>query len=261
MSLRARGALLAVVIAALGVAACGGGIFSRQYEYEEDLYLRLDGSGALIVNASVPALEALRGLNALSPDGRLERDRVRALFTTPSTAVTRVSRPWRRGGRQFIQVRMNIADIRTLGQVAPFAWSRYSLEAANGEHVFEQHVGASALRPGTMKNAGWDGSEIVAFRMHLPSRIVWHNARDLATDEPNKQERGNILRWEQRLTERLDGVPVHIRVVMESQSILFRTLWLFAGAFLAAVAVLGFVVWMTMRRGAGQQQAGPGGSQ
>ncbi len=36
---------------------------------------------------------------------------------------------------------------------------------------------------------------------------------------------------------------------MDRQSILHRTLWLFAGAFTAAVLVLVGLVWWTMRRG------------
>jgi hypothetical protein len=36
---------------------------------------------------------------------------------------------------------------------------------------------------------------------------------------------------------------------MESQSILYRTLWLFAGAFLAAITVLVLLIWWFVRRG------------
>ena len=35
---------------------------------------------------------------------------------------------------------------------------------------------------------------------------------------------------------------------MDKESILYRTLWLFALAFVAAVAVLGGLIWLTMRR-------------
>jgi hypothetical protein len=38
---------------------------------------------------------------------------------------------------------------------------------------------------------------------------------------------------------------------MDSQSILHRTLWLFGGAFLAAVTVLALLIWFTFRKGAG----------
>jgi hypothetical protein len=116
--------------------------------------------------------------------------------------------------------------------------------------VFTQTVGASAFRPGTLSNVGWTGKEIVAFRLHLPSRIVEHNSRSLEQDEPEDVRRGNILGWEQHLSDRLDGKPVRIEVRMESQSILYRTLWLFAGAFAAAVALIGLLLWWTFRKGA-----------
>jgi hypothetical protein len=123
--------------------------------------------------------------------------------------------------------------------------------------VFEQKVRASALKPGTLQRVGWDGSEIVAFRLHLPSRIIWHNARDLQSGQPRTAARGNILSWEQHLTDRLDGTPVDIRVEMDSQSILHRTLWLFGGAFLAAVAALALLIWFTVRKGAGEAAPTP----
>jgi len=45
-----------VIALAAAVAAAGcGGLLKKQYEYEEELYLSLDGSATLSVNASVPA--------------------------------------------------------------------------------------------------------------------------------------------------------------------------------------------------------------
>lgn len=247
---RARAAILAaVLLAAACLSACGGRLFAKRYEYEEDMTLALDGSATITVNASIPALAALRGLDIATSAGRVDRDKVRAAFETPVSDVTRVSRPWRREGRPFVQVRVSVPDIRRLSEAAPFAWSRYELAGKDGEHTFRQTVGPSALKPGTLKNVGWNGSELVAFRVHLPSRILEHNSRDVETDETSTVQRGNILAWEQHLADRLDGKPVTIAVRMSSQSILYRTLWLFAGAFAAAVLLLaGIVVW-TMRRG------------
>ena len=37
---------------------------------------------------------------------------------------------------------------------------------------------------------------------------------------------------------------------MDRQSILHRTLWLFAGAFAAAVLLMVVLIWLTMRKGA-----------
>jgi hypothetical protein len=251
---RAKAGLLAVLVAAASAAAsCNGRIFGKQYEYEEDLTLSLDGSATLIVNASIPALVALRGLPFdSSPSAPLDLTKIRAAYESPVTKVTRVSGPWHRRGRRFVQVRVSIRDISKLSEAAPLSWSRYQLGARSGHHVFEQKVGASALRPGTLQNVGWTGNELVGFRLHLPSRIIWHNARDLVTDEPRDHERGNILAWEQHLADRLEGTPLHIKVEMDSQSILHRTLWLFAGAFAAALAVLAFLIWFTMRKGAGE---------
>jgi len=244
-------AAVALVIGGAALAAgCGGGLFGKVYEYEEDVYISLDGSAEIIVNASAPALATLRGLDvSMDPEVRLDREVVRAAYTSPVAQVTRVSRPWRRQGRRFIQVRLSVPDIRKLSQSRPFAWSTYELGDKEGWVVYKQTVGASALRSGTLQKVGWAGGELVAFRLHLPSKIVYHNARDLETDLPSTIARGNILSWEQALTDRLDGRPVTLEVHMDRQSILHRTLWLFAGAFLAAVLVLAGLVWWTMRSG------------
>ena len=37
---------------------------------------------------------------------------------------------------------------------------------------------------------------------------------------------------------------------MQTQSILYRTLWLFAATFLAVAVAFGFLVWWILRRGA-----------
>jgi hypothetical protein len=243
-------AVLAALILAFASACNGSGLFGKQYEYEEDLTLGLDGRATVVVNASLASLAALRGLPVPTDKStRLKTDEIRALFTSPSTEVTRISRPWTRKGRRFIQVRVRVDDIRRLSDAAPFAWSKYSLAQENGAHVFRQVVGASAMKPGSLQNYGWDGKEIVAFRVHLPSKILFHNSRDLEKNEPRSPERGNILAWEQHLADRLDGRPVEIEVRMESQSILHRTLFLFAGAFLAAVIVLVLLIWWTMSKG------------
>jgi hypothetical protein len=249
-------AALLAAITIFSTIACGSGLLGKQYEYEEDLTLDIDGSATLVVNASLPALAALRGLAVpTDPSVRLRSDEIRAMFETPVTDVTRVSRPWRRSGRRFVQIRMNVSDVNRLAEAPPFAWSTYEFKEQDGRRVYTQTVGASALKPGSLQNYGWDGSEIVAFRLHLPAKILHHTARDLATDEPSQASRGNILAWEQHLADRLAGQPVHILVEMENESILHRTLYLFAGAFTTAVIVLALLIWWTMRKGREHDQA------
>ena len=111
-----------------------------------------------------------------------------------------------------------------------------------------QTVGAPAAKP--VGDVGWNGSEIVAFRLHLPSKIRYHNTgREVG--------RGNILVWEQRLTDRLRNVPVVyaekgdgvLDARMEAQSILYTTLWLFGLTFVAVAVVFGGVIVWVMRKG------------
>ena len=250
MLTRPHAALLAALLAA-SVSCGGSGIFGKQYEYEEDMTLALDGSATLVVNASMASLVALRGLDVpVDPNARIDRDGIGAMFRTPVTEVKRVSRPWTRNGRRFVQIRMAVSDVRRLHEAPPFAWSKYTLEEKEGLHILTQNVGASALKPGSLKNYGWNGSEIVAFRHHIPSKIVFHNSRSLEDNQPLPPARGNILAWEQHLADRLEGREVFIEVKMESKSILNQTLWLFGGAFLAAVLVLVLMVGWFMRKGA-----------
>ena len=241
--------LLLAVASALAATACGGagGPFGRQYEYEEDVYLDLDGSAIVMVNASLPALVALHGFSLpLDESARIDRNAVRAAFDSPIARVTRVSRPWRRHGRPFIQVRFDVTDIRQLSKAPPFSWAEYQLTRDNTKTTLREIVRGEKRQPPS--NAGWNGSELVAFKLHLPSRIFFHNVRDLETGQTGEAERGNILRWEQRLSDRLAGVPVDMEVRMDSESILYRTLGLFAGAFVAAMLVMSGIIWWTIRR-------------
>ena len=239
MRTRAPGALLCVALLA---GACGfapAGLF-KQYEYEEDVYLTLDGSATIYVNGSAAAFNALRGTAFdTGPTARID-DEARAYFETPATRITRMSRPSTRNNRRYIHVRLDVPDVRALRTAPPFAWSTYEFRQAGEEYVFRQTVGAPA--PGGAAHAGWNGDEIVAFRLHVPSRVTFHNSGA-------PPARGNILAWEQPLRDRLNGVPVLIDVRMEAQSILYSTLRLFAVTLAAAAAAFGLAIWWIMRRG------------
>jgi hypothetical protein len=220
-------------------SACGGTGLFRQYEYEEEIYLSLDGTATMYVNSSVAALNALRGTSFdASPAARVDAAAIRAFYSTPDTQVTRVT-SWRRNNRRFIQARIDISDIRRLGESPPFAWSTYSFGQDGNTFVYRQTVGAAAGKdPG---NTGWNGRELVAFRLHLPSKIRYHNTHGV-------ESRGNILAWEQPLADRLRGEPLLLEARMDSQSILYRTLWLFGVTVVAVAAAFGGVIWWVMRR-------------
>ena len=78
--------------ALLLLTACGVNPLSRKYEYEEEVFLDLDGSATMYVNASVPALVALRGAKLpIDPGARLDRAVVRDLYASPATRVANVN--------------------------------------------------------------------------------------------------------------------------------------------------------------------------
>lgn len=244
MHVRALAALLLLVCGAAFAAACAGGsggVFKKQYEYEEELYLSLDGSATLNVNASVPALVALRGFDLpVDPRARIDRNAVRALFSGPGVTVTRVSLS-RREGRRFVHVGLDVANVRQLQRVAPFAWSRYRFDRRGDLMEFTQVVGKPADKP--VGDVGWTGRELVAFRMHVPSRIPYHNATD------HTVHRGNILEWEQPLGDRIKGVPLDLDVQMEPKSILYSALLLFGATIVAAALTFAVILWWVVKRG------------
>ena len=228
-----------VLLSVLVSLACGN-VIARKYEYEEEVFLELDGSATVYVNASVPALVALRGVKLpIDPAARLDRLAVRDLYETPVSDVASVTTS-RREGRRYVHLRLNVPDIRRLGEAAPFAWSSYRYREQDGLFEFAQDMrDAAGVEVG---DVGWSGDELVAVRLHLPSKVEFHNS-------PSKRiERGNIIVWEQPLAERRKGAPLDIQARMETESILVRTLALFGA--MAALVVLTFVavIWFVRSR-------------
>lgn len=229
-----------VLAAALSGASCSG-VIARKYEYEEDVYLRLDGSATVYVNAAVPALVALRDAPLpLDPAARLDRNDVRAYYQGQGVRVASVSTS-RREGRRYVHLRVEVDDVRTLSRLAPFSWSAYGLVERDGLWVFTQEMTSAAGKDAG--NAGWRGDELVAVRLHLPSRVPFHNA-------PSRTiERGNIITWEQPLAARAKGEPLAIEVHLERESILLQTLALFGGMALLALGTLALFIWWVWRKG------------
>ena len=227
-----------MLIAVLVSIACGN-VIARKYEYEEEIFLSLDGSATVYVNASVPALVALRGVSLpLDPSARLDRAAVRDIYETPVSRVASVTTS-RREGRRYVHLRIEVDDIRRLGEAAPFAWSTYRyLEGDTFEFAQQMHAAAGK----EVGNVGWGGDELIGVRLHLPSKITDHNA-------PSRRiERGNILVWEQLLRERIKGTPLDVQARMEKESILFRTLALFGAMAVLVVFTFIAAIWYVKTR-------------
>ena len=83
----------------------------------------------------------------------------------------------------------------------------------------------------------------MAVRLHLPSRVPFHNAPSRTV------ERGNIITWEQALTARAKSEPLAIEAHLERESILFQTLALFGSMAALALAALALFIWWVRRSG------------
>jgi hypothetical protein len=234
------GVLAFAVVAALVTAACGSD-FGKVLEYEEDITLSLDGSATIYVAASLPGLAALRGLDvSTDPQTAVDRARIRAFYTTPVSRVTTNPTTWRHRGRRFVGIRVQVDNIRLLPRAAPFAWATYVLDREGEAYFYKQVLGAPANK--AIGNVGWNGSELVAFRLHLPAKIEYHNA-----GEANFR-RGNILVWEQSLADRRAGVPLVMEARMQAKSILYSTLWLFAISAISALTLVGLIIWWVVKK-------------
>lgn len=232
------------------LAACNR-MLGKEYEYEEDTTLSLDGSAIVNINASIASLVALRGMDLdASPRARFDQEfvaNVRRQVEAAGCVVERVSSTsWYRSGRRFIQIRLNVPDMRTASQCGLLSWSKYAYGNSDAGITLRQEVAAAAGKDVALAN--WNGGELVAFKLHLPSKITFHNMRDITTGETQKALRGNILAWEQSLADRRAGKPLVMEMRMDRESILRRTLLLFALAFAAAIVVMAGGIWWAVKR-------------
>ena len=117
-----------IALVALVLTGCQALGLVKQYEYDERVELSLDGSAVVDISASIPALVALRGATlSVDPEARFDRQAFRRLYEGPGVSVREVS-AFRRHGRRFVHVRLDVDDITALPRLVPLSWSRYRLD-------------------------------------------------------------------------------------------------------------------------------------
>ena len=123
------------------------------------MYLSLDGTATVYVNASLAALNALRGTSfATAPNAPLDREAVARVLFDAVTRVTGQINASRRSNRRFVHVKLDVDDIRRLGEAAPFAWSEYEFKR-DGEPLRVSADDRPWRQARTSATVGWNGRE------------------------------------------------------------------------------------------------------
>jgi hypothetical protein len=222
--------LAATLFLAAGLHGC------LTYEYEHEFWLRVDGSGTVNVTGRPALFLAFKGL-VTPADEAASREAVRQLFERAGLRVRRVTLTHREG-RAYLFVSADFADINKLTGSPAFPDLRIALSRA-GDNL---RLDGGWVRPGPpLEVQERDG--LMAVRFHLPSKIYEHKS---ATDGV---ERGNIVCWRQDVAAALRGERLEFGAVMDSRSILFSTVTLFAGAMALATLILGGGLYLVARHG------------
>jgi hypothetical protein len=222
--------LAATLFLAAGLHGC------LTYEYEHEFWLRVDGSGTVNVTGRPALFLAFKGL-VTPTDEAASREAARQLFERAGLRVRRVTLTHREG-RAYLFVSADFADINKLTGSPAFPDLRIALSRA-GDNL---RLDGGWVRPGPPPEVQ-ERDGLMAVRFHLPSKIYEHKS---ATDGV---ERGNIVCWRQDVAAALRGERLEFGAVMDSRSILFSTVTLFAGAMALATLILGGGLYLVARHG------------
>ena len=225
------------LVAALLLATALRGCLT--YEYEHEVWLQVDGSGAVNVTGRPALWTAFKSLPLDESDPEAMKAAARELFERSGLEVKRVTVTKRRG-HLYLFVSAEFKDVNRISYTPAFPDLRVGLRREGGRLLLD----GSWQRPiEALPGGATDREGLMAVRFHLPSKVYGHRR---AADGV---ERGNILGWRQGTAEALDGGRLEIGAEMDERSILSSTVMLFAGAVVLAVILLAAALWAVVRQG------------
>jgi len=224
----ARFALPFVVL--LGACGC------TTYEYEEEAFLDVDGSGTIRVSGSREILEAVSGRELRSVEDL-------APLVTGEAVELLSERETLRGGRSFFHVEGRFGDWNDLCRRPWFRDRRCRLVIEAEEiELLSSFPAPSAREPG-----GIDPDAEIAVRFHFPGTVRYHNAR-------GEVERGNIVSWIRPVRGYFGEDPPEIEARFERESILAATVRIVLIAVALVVVAGSTAIALLVRKGRRQLQ-------
>lgn len=210
------------------------------YEYEHEIWLRVDGSGTVNVTGRPELWSAFKGV--AFPNGADEdamRDQARALFERSGLTVKRVT-VTHRGGRPYLFVSADFADVNALSGTPAFPDLVLSLQK-EGDNL---RLKGTWSRPLGATQTPRETDGVMAVRFHIPSKVYSHdNAMDGV-------ERGNIVGWRQDVAQGLAHRSLTpMGGLIDSRSILRSTVALFGMAIAVALALISAGLYWVIRKG------------
>jgi hypothetical protein len=224
--------LAAAALLAAGVRGCVA------YEYEHEFWLKVDGSGSVYVTGRPELWRAFKGLQAGGDDADALRRAARALFERAGLRVRRVT-VTHRGGRAYLFVSADFEDVNALPGTPAFPDLQLSLQP-QGERL---RLEGRWSTPATPRGPPLDSFGLMAVRFHLPSKVYGHD------NAAGGVERGNIVSWRQGMAQALAGNAVPFGATIDSRSILWSTVGLFAAAIATGLGMIAAALFLVFRRG------------
>ena len=217
-----------------------------KYEYEEEVDLRIDGSGEFYIHAAQDLFTSLHGVGRADSEAAF-LDELRAFYDSSAFEVVSVKRS-RRDRRTFFHVRGRFVDLAELSDQAGFAVR--GLRIGRGEELsLTAHVEGKDKWKNVVR---LPDDALVAFRFHFPGPVRHHNSTV-------GLERGNIVRWETTVSELQRGVPLRLEARFDQRTVFSMTLTLLAAAGASVILVISAFLYFLTRLGRRQlaEQAEP----
>jgi hypothetical protein len=217
----------------LFLAFCG----CATYEYEEEVFLEVDGSGEIRMSGSTAAVRALHGLDEAGAG------EAKALFEGEGVEVLSALET-ERDRRKFVHVEARFAGWNELCRLRAFRGRRCLLTKEDEGLGLE----LSLPSPRAAAPEGLDPQALLALRYHVPSTIRFHNS-------PGGIERGNILSWKRTLREHFAGRPLDVEVHFDRRTVLAATISVMGLALALVAASIGTALLVMVRKGRRQLRA------